>query len=332
MDAMYKISVIIPVYNSENYLGDTIQSVINQTIGFENIELLLIDDNSTDNSRIIIDEYSKKYDNVVPIFLEDNHGFPGYGRNVGINKSTSEFIMFLDNDDEYNPEICEKLYETIVETDADLVDCRFDQIDYLSTITSPRYDFNIKPEDIVYYGNINIWTKIFKRSMLVENDIKFITDGLNEDSLFSIEYFLNIEKLISIDYIGYKHFIRGDNLSTVTFDYIYGILLSYYKISNLLKDEDYNLNRIFGGRISITIERTIVMADCNFKSIEKVFRELHRFEHSENFHNISLESPILNRINNLILDNNISVAVLIIYILNKFSRIKFLKRIYRKQH
>ena len=71
---MYKISVIIPVYNAEGTLKKTIDSVITQTFGFENIELIIVDDKSSDNSKIIINEYSKKFNNIKPIFLEKNSG------------------------------------------------------------------------------------------------------------------------------------------------------------------------------------------------------------------------------------------------------------------
>ena len=119
----YKISVIIPVYNAQNTLKVTINSVINQTIGFENIELILVDDCSTDNSREIIEEYSNAYSNIKPIFLEENTGCPGIPRNIGIKNATSDYIMFIDNDDEYFPEICDKLYDAMIMEDADIVVC-----------------------------------------------------------------------------------------------------------------------------------------------------------------------------------------------------------------
>ena len=98
---MYKVSVIMPVYNAEEYLGNALDSVINQSMGFENIELILVDDKSTDNSRNIIEEYSNIYYNIKPIFLDENSGCPGIPRNVGIKNASSDYIMFIDNDDEY---------------------------------------------------------------------------------------------------------------------------------------------------------------------------------------------------------------------------------------
>ena len=99
---MYLISVIIPVYNAEKHLENAISSIINQSIEFKNIELILIDDNSNDKSQEIIKNYAKTYDNIISIYSNKNHGFPGFGRNQGIKNATADYIMFLDNDDEYD--------------------------------------------------------------------------------------------------------------------------------------------------------------------------------------------------------------------------------------
>ena len=85
----YKISIIIPIYNAQDTLKIAINSVINQTIGFENIELILVDDKSTDKSKDIINNYSNKYDNVKSIFLKENNGSPSKPRNIGIDNVTS---------------------------------------------------------------------------------------------------------------------------------------------------------------------------------------------------------------------------------------------------
>ena len=96
----YQVSVIIPVYNAEKNLKNTVQSVINQSIGFENIELILVDDASTDDSKNIIKSLSKEYNNIIHYYSKKNHGAPGFGRNTGLKLATSNYIMFLDNDDE----------------------------------------------------------------------------------------------------------------------------------------------------------------------------------------------------------------------------------------
>ena len=120
---MYLVSVIVPVYNAENFLDNTINSVINQTLGFENIELILVDDNSSDGSKDVIKKYSNQFENVIYYFSENNHGFPGFGRNMGLKLASSDYVMFLDNDDEYDQDMCKMLYETMINENVDLVSC-----------------------------------------------------------------------------------------------------------------------------------------------------------------------------------------------------------------
>ena len=100
----YKISMIIPTFNVEDDLKRAMDSLLNQTFGFENIEVLLVDDFSTDNTRQLILDYANQYDNIKHIFLESNSGSAGKPRNIGIKHATADYIMFLDNDDEYVPE------------------------------------------------------------------------------------------------------------------------------------------------------------------------------------------------------------------------------------
>jgi len=103
-----RFSVIIPNFNRENVIKNAIDSVINQTFGFENIELIIVDDCSTDGSCDVINEYASKYDNINPIFLDKNNGGPSIPRNIGIENASNEWVMFLDSDDEYDLDFCKK--------------------------------------------------------------------------------------------------------------------------------------------------------------------------------------------------------------------------------
>ena len=85
---MYKISIIVPVHNSEKYLRNSLESIINQSIGFENIEVIIVNDASTDGTKDIIDEYSYKYNNFKPIHLTENTGAAYGPRNIGLRKAT----------------------------------------------------------------------------------------------------------------------------------------------------------------------------------------------------------------------------------------------------
>ena len=103
----------MPVYNAEKELNAAIDSIINQSLGFEKIELIIVDDCSTDNSRNIISDYANEYDNIVPVFLDENSGLPGKPRSLGIKYASADYISFLDSDDEYLKEGLENLYNTI---------------------------------------------------------------------------------------------------------------------------------------------------------------------------------------------------------------------------
>ena len=111
----YDISVIIPVYNAENYLRECIDSVLNQTMS--GIEIVLINDGSTDHSLDIIKEYSAKYDNVV--FADQENKGVCIARNVGIEMAKGEYIGWLDSDDMLKPDAIEKLYKLMIQNDAD---------------------------------------------------------------------------------------------------------------------------------------------------------------------------------------------------------------------
>ena len=89
----YGISIIIPVFNVENYLDDAFNSILNQTFGFENLEVIFVDGASTDGSSQIINEYSDKYENVISIFLDKNDGYAGLSRNIGMYYATSKCLQ-----------------------------------------------------------------------------------------------------------------------------------------------------------------------------------------------------------------------------------------------
>ena len=106
----YKVTVIIPSYNSVEFLDSTIDSIKAQSIGFENIEVIIIDDYSTDSTQELINKYCSEYDNIKTYESCKKTGTPGRARNIGIANSESDYIMFLDHDDNYLPDTVEKLY------------------------------------------------------------------------------------------------------------------------------------------------------------------------------------------------------------------------------
>ena len=335
----YKISIIMPTYNSENYLENTLDSIITQSFGFNNIELIIVDDKSNDATREIIKEYSSRYDNIVYKFLDDNLGHPGAVRNKGMELASSDYIMFCDHDDEYDEYLCENLYNEIVQEDCDLVGCNNFLIDALkqpfeiNTFDNDKDKVLISSENMFYYGNVYVWTKIFKKDIIVKNNVKYITGGIGEDTIFCLEYLLYSKSAIHLNnYYGYYHYIRGDNLSTSSKKWI----LEYFDMINLINDKfsenlkDIDSDKFFQNKINSIILGMLSLKENDLSSLSSLINKLYEFEKGINYKN-TYEKSIFNKlINSLIIKNHLTLTTLVVYISNKLYKNKFILKMYRK--
>lgn len=339
---MYLISLIIPIYNAEEYLDNTINSVINQSINFKNIELILVDDNSSDGSKEIIEEYSEKYKNIIPYYSKENHGFPGFGRNIGLQKSTADYIMFMDNDDEIDKDMCKKLYETITTENADIVCCDKVDVDHINEIRKNIKYVNgiekdntiiIENEDIPLFNNISVWNKIYRKKIITENRIKFLENTSADDFIFMIQIFLKSNKLIYLkNYFGYYWNIKSDSLSHVsTIEYIEEMLDANYIIMEILKNENklHLANGIFKENI------VYLLVQCSYLNVTtdkfiKILKKIHKFEIDINF-SVNLDEKWANIINQFILTKKFTLATLSLKSLNKIRKIDLLRKLKRKK-
>lgn len=342
---MYLVSVIIPVYNAEKTIERAIDSVINQTFGFNNIELILVDDNSSDNSKSIIQEYSDKYDNIVPVFLEDNHGSPSIPRNYGIKAATSEFLMFMDNDDEYCPDLCKKLYETIVKENVDLVSCGIYKGDEIhvskNNFNYADAEYSMRNNHVYYsdsqiflFDNVYIWNKIFKRKIVVDNNIEF-KHHVGEDILFCTEYLMHsYDRVYLEDYFGYYWHVHDDSLSVRVNNIekikkqlnlgqmLYDLLKSNLDVEKFNSCKDFILTL----PIESMIGEIISLKDDNDKKY--CLNLLYSFE-NEIFFRGQLRNLFFNVINKLILKKQFNVVILICNLSNYFKKSNFLRKLYR---
>ena len=337
---MYLISLIIPIYNAENYLETTINSIINQTIGFDNIELILVDDFSTDNSKNIIKKYAEKYDNIIPFYSNENHGFPGFGRNVGLEKSTAEYIMFMDNDDEIDKDICKKLYEAITNENADVACCDTHIIDPISEIKKNISYVNgnkkgnfivIEDDNILLFDNISVWNKIYKKSIIDENDVRFEENTYADDMIFSLSYYLKSRKMIYLkDYFGYKWIIRSKSLShSVKKEHILKLISAYNIVINMFEKEskfDF-AKKILINHIGFLLIQSSYL-DASKKEIEGILKEIHDFE--TKLAPIKLNGLWLNTANQLVLHENYTMARIYLKTTDKIRKFDFLRKISRK--
>ena len=215
------ISVIVPIYNSESYLEQCIDSILNQT--FQDFELLLIDDGSTDNSLQICLRYSQK-DNRIHSYTQRGSG-PSAARNRGLDYARGVYITFVDSDDYLNHDALEILYNAMREGAYDLVRCSFQCVGLRSKLNAkelPDMVAHSKHELAqIYYKNYesylhaNVWGKLYRTSIIKEHKIKFKENiHVCEDRIFNVEYAQYANTATLLKYIGYNYVDRG-NISLV---------------------------------------------------------------------------------------------------------------------
>lgn len=325
---MFKVSVIIPVYNAESTIGNAIDSVINQTMNFEDIELILVDDNSSDDSSKIIQEYADKYGNIKFIKLTENSGLPSKPRNVGIDNSTAPYLMFMDNDDLFPPETCETLYDAITDKDAEIVSCEncFKLRDgfYASFDEQTK---EIAPIEDKSKIRCTCWGYIFKTELIKNNDVKFPL-FVPEDGLFITEAFGNASKIFQMPrFIGYAYTIEAEDKES----YIHSInnekflryLNGHYPYLEAVRKYNINEENIFNDSVSILI---LMFVKVNAPHNERIdsLKQLHDFEKSLNFE-VKLNSKPIDMLNSFILSEHYTAANILCWfagLLYKNNRLK----------
>lgn len=196
---MPKVSVIIPVYNAENFLKRCLDSVCNQTLS--DIEIICINDCSTDKSVEILKQY-----NVKIINLEENKG-AAYARNIGIEQACGEYLGFVDSDDYIAPDFYEILYRN--SSKADIV--KGNILDAETNSITPFYDMNNKIAENKAYFYYGFTSAIYKTSFIWDYEIHF-PEGINyfEDPFFSIKALINAEK-IKIENNAHYYYTQNEN-------------------------------------------------------------------------------------------------------------------------
>ena len=313
---MYKVSIIIPIFNAEDFLDNTINGIMNQSIGFQNIELILVDDCSTDGSKNIIKHYSNKYDNIKPVFLEKNSGNPSYPRNEGIKKVTAEYMMFMDSDDGIFNDYCEVLYNTIVNSDADIVNCNHSKkLNGKLYIFKDINSINFEKLEMDNHEKLLLrhtaWGNIYSSSLIKENNIKF-PSTLYEDGVFSINCLLKTDKpVIGLpNYPGYIYLIENENSFThkVSFNTLNGFIEGYKLCDDLLKENNCEIveEALLSSFINMAMFTLMKLDD-----LDSGIKLVYEFEKSLDF-KITLGSKPLNIVNNKIMNKHFLQAKILI--------------------
>jgi len=205
-----KVSVIIPVYNLATFLRRCLDSVVRQTL--KDIEIICINDGSTDNSSVILREYEKEDDRV--LVVDKENGGPGLARNTGIRMARGAYIGFVDGDDRIEPEMYEKMYDAAKKNNADMQICTIRWLDGQGRDLGARCDYDrylgsrfgdgsavFNRHDIadeIFVLNRFCWNKIYKRSFLKAHDIFFSSHRQFEDHVFHFLAFIKAERISMI--------------------------------------------------------------------------------------------------------------------------------------
>ena len=211
------ISIVVPVYNVEKYLSRCIDSILNQT--YEKWEAIFVNDGSKDNSLEILKKYQNK-DKRIKIVNKKNEG-SGIARNIGIEQSKGEYLAFLDSDDWYEKNFLEKLYNNLKENNSDVSMCNprmtYDDSQKNKNINVYHFDsieLNKNPEKILgILAMPVIWNKLYKKKLIMKNNIKFPNYSFSEDVEFLYKVFLYVDKVSKVEEYLYNYYQR-DNSET----------------------------------------------------------------------------------------------------------------------
>lgn len=271
------VSIIVPLYNKEQYIKKCIVSLINQT--YSNLEIIIINDGSTDNSLEIVENIK---DPRIKIFTIKNGGVSN-ARNFGIKQANGDYLMFVDSDDYVSKEYVESFVSELTL-----------EVDY---IASGRKDvFNNKIIDVGlvnYIGDTKsipekfyidgfchaVWGKLFKRDIIINNSIEFPKINISEDSFFNIGYLKkckNVKLIDSCNYY-YVHYEMNSLTSIAKYSYfeIYGKLFDEYVLYFSDKDYDYS-NQILYPQFYNLIFKTIKSDSIKNIKMNDILNKVHK--------------------------------------------------------
>ena len=264
---MELISVIIPVYNVEKYLRKCLDSVIAQT--YKQLEVIMVDDGSTDSCGKICDEYAQNHENFIVIHKE-NAGL-GMARNTGLEHISGKYVMFLDSDDYISSDLIETLYNALKTNKVDISKSGFNRVDDNGNMLSERrYNFEVfegKKAATVFLPRLigsspekkdsfemSVWASLYNTEYIKKNHILFPSerDLISEDMIFNIEYTQYANGACVISKMGYNYRYNPGSLTKSYRSNKYEACIKFHiYVKNRLKELGYNcetqyrLDRIF---------------------------------------------------------------------------------------
>lgn len=296
-----KVSVIVPVYNTEKYLKKSIDSLLKQN--FEDYEIIVINDLSPDNAEEIIKSYNDK--KIVYIKNKTNKGI-GYNRNLGIKKAKGEYVCFIDSDDYVKEDFISKMYNYSKENNLDLCVCDYVNVDEdgnklkefnLSDFCITNYEENNK---ILCEINLAPWNKLYKKDMLVKNKIEFSETLKYEDLSFVALSIKNSKKIGKINEQLNYYTIHNNSETTTRDKRVFDIFKQLDIVRNEYKSGKYLDELTVSVLLNYTIQqRYQIDKDTQNKFIDDAFKYLNDnnidYKHSEYIKNRSFLKRLIEK-------------------------------------
>ena len=214
---MAKVSVIVPAYNVEDYIQNCLQSLISQTL--TDIEIIIIDDGSTDKTKEIISEFAQN-DLRINLITQQNQGVSA-ARNAGMRIATGEYIGFVDSDDWIDPDFYEKLYEAAKRHDADVSvasilkhkkNYQKYNVHYNNSKCANTIQEKIKISENKNRRFFYVWNRIYRTSLIRNNNLTFPEGRLLEDIKFSMHAIYYANRIVSVPKVKYHYVERSNSI------------------------------------------------------------------------------------------------------------------------
>lgn len=315
---MIKFSIVIPVYNTSSFLPKCFDSILAQS--FDNYEVIIVNDGSTDNSQKIIDKYVKRYKNKFKCYITDNNG-PGEARNIGISKAQGEYFLFIDSDDYIEKNLLKKL-DLITTDDVDLIRFQIKTVNSNYKVINRFYEKEFKnlngPEaffEIVNYKLIELaCCYAFNREFYLKNKFTFKKNMYHEDFGLIPYIIMKANSVTSINYIGYNY-IQRENSIMSTNDYskikkkVYDTIEHYkylYKMVEKMKDiNEYHKNVFYSFISNSTILRGRILKKEDQDEFISIIKE-------EKIYDKLLNDTIKRKIKKLLIKYNLKLYLKLI--------------------
>ena len=293
----YKLSIIVPTFNLENKITNTFNSIKSQTIEFEDIEIIFVDDHSTDNTMKMIECFSDDWGNVKVFKTDENSGFAGKPRNVGLEKSTGKYVLFLDGDDQLLVDSCEVLLKNIKSDNCDIAIGAHinhydnDVLEHIPAMALGGTEVFENTNDVNLLNMTPaISAKLFKKEFLLKNNIRF--EGIPaQDLVFLEEALLNSRKVTVLNnqYIYYRNIHKKSVSYNITERYLFGMIEAYTALFDLFEKFkiDYEIQKtIFKRHLGFFTTQTLRAKHLKILTDE----ELEKTLNSQEFINLSKKS------------------------------------------